>query len=295
MKKLLATLLTLVLLAGFALPAAAANVNPFAPPANLNELSQAEQLEYFNLVVNRVRSERPGFTVRNRHRIDTPNMSFTGMVSFLQPIIDHLIQLLMPGYWQHRDLLPGQNNQGWFMSENENASDLRPEDITAITAVQQDDNWVIDVRIREEINPELGLNSSNGRIFSFVTREEALREISDVAPIEANVNNATMRFHSGYARVTVNLQGQVIAGSYGFQVLAQVNDVRIGLGVIAVTTDAIIPQVTEVQYTNFDWTGDRPPFPPAPPMPAPCIHWYSCLPFWLQWILRWVFFGWIWM
>ena len=44
-------------------------------------------------------------------------------------------------------------------------------------------------------------------------------------------------------------------------------------------------------------TGERTPYSPSPPvLPAPpCTRWYTRLPNWLQWIFRWIFFGWIWM
>ena len=107
--------------------------------------------------------------------------------------------------------------------------------------------------------------------------------------ITINPNNVTVRYHNGFARVTVNPQGYMIATASGFLVEAQANNVSIG----PVTADITVLQSTELQQASFSWTGDRLPFPP--PMPGPCIYWYSCLPFWLQWILRWVFFGWLWM
>ena len=293
MKKLLACLLTLVLLAGLGLAAtlpAAAAENPFAPPANLNELSAAEQLEYFNLVVNRVRSERPGFSVRARHRID--DLQVSGLAAIVTPIINQMVAQLMPGHWVNWTIANGEDNTWFFMSGNANASDLRPQDITSITSARAGNNWVIDVRIREETNPAAGLGSAHGRIAYILTREQILDEIlfetGDLVTI--NPNDVTVRYHNGFARLTVNPQGYVIAAASGFRVLAQANNISIG----PVTTNLTVAQSTELQQANFSWTDDSLPFPPSA-APEMELSWWQRLPACMQWVLRWVFFGWIWM
>ncbi|MCL2194335.1 MAG: hypothetical protein FWB76_00070 [Oscillospiraceae bacterium] len=298
----------------------------FTPPANLDQLSAEEQLEYFNLVAQRVRTQMPEFSERSRFWIDIPNMLFSGSVALVQPIIDSMILDFYPGHWFTWQNFLGESNRGLFLSSGHYASSLGLENIDSIAVEQQENNWVIEVNVRNETNPLGGLYSSVGRIAPVFDREFIFRELEfSGAPIEADMDNVTLYYHSVYARLVVNQQGQVISGSKGYRILADVRNVRIGRGIFSVTTDAIIPQVSEWQYANFVWpvvdcngnivlndygypvadesgeTVDFPPYTPGDPWIVenglcPCVmRWYNRVPNWLHWILRWIAFGWIWM
>ena len=217
-----------------------------APPANLNTLSQAEQLEYFNKAVNRVRTERPGYSRTEQLKIES--MNFTGVVRAVQGIINNIASNLMPGDLKSNTMAKGQNNQENWMSEGANASSLRTQDITSINSRKDGDNWVIEVRIRDSVNPNK-TDSSIARIAAIQTREEILKAITDEGPIDADPNKATVRYHGGYARVTVNAEGQVIAGANGFDVTAEANDVKITF----ISTNATFAQTSRWTYSNFNW------------------------------------------
>jgi len=296
MKKIISIALTLILALGLlfaaVLPAAAeSGENPFAPPANLNELSQAEQLEYFNLVVNRVRNDRPGFQQMQRMKIE--EMLLSGAIAAVQPIINDLINQLMPGHWESQFISSGQSNIGQFMSNNANASDLCPHDITSISATQEGDFWVIDVRIQEEANPSRGLGSANGRIAWIMTREEIIADITSVGPITANPANASVLYYNGYARVIVNPEGKVVSAANGYGVHAYANDVRIAI----ISANIAVSQTSSWRYSQFSWaSGGVPSIGDPTPSPLPLDPpWHFNLPAWLQFILRWFFFGWLWM
>jgi len=291
MKKLLSAILAVCVLAGLgllgAVPAAAEPANPYEPPPNLNELSQADQLEYFNLVVNRVRAEKPGFKQRQLLKIDS--MQLSGAASAVNGIVNTVVEKLMPGEWEYRDIAAGESNEGLFFSENANASDLRPEDIAGITCKKEGDNWIIELGIKEETNPGKGLASAHSRISPVETREEVVAEIVEAGPIKIKLSNTTLRYDNGYARVTVNPQGQVIVAENGFRVDLFIKNVRISV----LTTDVRARQTSQWQYASFDWAPEE-PFPPAnifPPL-AP-LKWWQHLPF--RWFFRWFLFGWIWM
>jgi len=164
------------------------------------------------------------------------------------------------------------------LSKNANASDLRLQDITAISSKKQDGNWVIELLVKEEINPALGLNSSNGRIAAIATREQIIAELAGNG-VYGNPADVTLRYYNGFASITVNSQGQVLSATNGFQVDAQANNVTISI----LRGDLTAAQNSEWQYTNFDWTF------------VPALKWWQRLPSFLQWILRWLCFGWIWM
>ena len=297
MKRLISVLLALCVTAGFALIASAeAPPGTFAPPENLGQLTAAEQLDYFNLVVNRVRAERPGFKQRQLMKIDEVEVS--GFAAAFSSIINSVIQKLMPGSWEYKSAENGEDNTGLFLSENANASDLRPQDITSITSAKEGDFWVIEVRVADSVNPEPGAVSSVGRIAPIATREQVFAAIIGGGNdnIKADPANATLRYHSAYACVTVNPEGKVIFAESGYNALAQLNDAIVSV----IKMDVTARQSAVWQCADFDWTAERVEFPPDPPKPPPPpppppSPWYSYLPACLQWILRWCFFGWIWM
>jgi len=289
MKKLCSILLAICMMAGLgvlaAVPAGAAE-NPYAPPANLGALSQAGQLAYFNLVVNRVRTEKPGFQQREMLRIDSMQTSLMGGV--LDDMLNGIIGNLMPSEWVERSVDAGQANEGLFLSENANASDLRPEDISSIKIAKEGKYWVIEVGVKDALNPQPGLGSTVSRIAPMQTREEIVAEIVGVGSITADPADASVRYHSIFARVTVNEEGKVIAAANGFQVRAQVNNVTVSV----FTMDVAATQNSEWQCAYFDWAPQEDfssanVFPPA--------QWWESLPTSLQWLLRYVFFGWLWM
>jgi len=277
MKRIVSVFLAVCMAAGLAgllgmVPAGAAD--SYEPPANLDQLSQAEQLAYFNLVVNRVRGERPGFRQSKCLQIVGVRTSISGGIA--DAIINTIVQNLMPGGWEQRDIAAGQSNVGLFLSKNANASDLRPQDIISISIEKQGDNWAIALLVQEEINPALGLNSAHGRIAAIATREQVIAELTDVVNITVNLTDTTMRYYNGFASVTVNSKGQVISAQNGFQVDAEAN----GVGISVFQTDLSVTQNSEWQYSNFDWES------------KPTQKWYQRL---LQWLLRYLCFGWLWM
>ena len=276
MKKYLSVLLAVLLLTGLglfgAVHAEAANAVNYTPPANLDKLSQAEQLVYFNLVVNRVRTEQPGFQQKTLLAIDSIELPTSANI--VSGIVYYIKNNLMPSEWKTQTIVAGKHNKDWFFSKNANASNLRPEDITSISCAKEGGNWVIELGIVEETNPNPGLASAHSRIAPIATREQVVDKIAGVTnDIKVEMEDVTLRYHSGFVRVTVNSQGQVIAGSNGFQVQAQANNVKIAILQVGVSAE----QSSEWQYTNFNWTKQ------------------SCLAKIWNFILKWVLFGWLWM
>jgi len=227
---------------------AEADADPLVAPANLGSLSNAEQLEYFNAVVNNVRTEKPGFKKDSLLKID--KISLSGAAGVANGIIEMVKNKLMPGEWTYETKTKGSGNVGTFLSENANASDLRASDVASITSTKSGDGWTIKVNIIKETNPGKGTSSAHSRLMGILTRKEVLDEITNISDaISADPNNATLNYHSGYATVTVNAKGQVTSGGHGFQVAAIANDVKISI----IKTNVTAPQSTEIKYHSFVW------------------------------------------
>jgi len=221
--------------------------NRFAPPANLNTLSRAEQLAYFNLVVNRVRDEQPAFRRVETLRIE--DLRLSGGASVANPIIRPVVNQLMPGEPVTQETTRGQDNRGRFLSEIA-PFELRNGDISSITSTRSGNNWTIRVNIIQENNPAKPTGSANARAYPIATRDEVLRDITNISSlISADVNDATLRYHSGNIVLTVNPDGQIIGTTRGFDVEAVANNVSISI----ISTTVTAQQTTRATYSNFVW------------------------------------------
>ncbi|MCL2507955.1 MAG: hypothetical protein FWF05_02130 [Oscillospiraceae bacterium] len=220
----------------------------FDPPENLGSLSKAEQIAYLNKIVNRVRKEKPGFTKDYKEELGT--MSFTGVVSAAQGIIDSIKNDLMPGTWEQSVLKKGDGNDGKFLSENF-VYELKAGDVSSITSTKSGTGWVIKANIISETNPAKGANSANSRAYPIASRQEVLDSITDISSaITADVNNATLKYHSGYVSITVDKDGKVTTAEHFFKVDAQANSVKL---IRIITTDVTAPQETIAKYKDFKW------------------------------------------
>ncbi|MDR3344250.1 MAG: hypothetical protein LBT21_01440 [Oscillospiraceae bacterium] len=227
------------------------SADPYAPAANLNTLSKAALLAYFNKVANRVRTEKPGFKRDSLNRIDEVKLS--GAASAANSLVEMVKKRLMPGEWEYETIAKGKANGGKFLSDNTNASDLRESDITGITAVKTGANWTITAKIKQEDNPAKGLASAQARVNCIATRDEILQQITDISSaISAEVSNATLTYHTGFATIVVNAKGQVVSSDCGFQVKANVKDVKLKV-LFTITTDVEAPQTSNVKCHDFVW------------------------------------------
>ncbi|MCL2494855.1 MAG: hypothetical protein FWE98_04270 [Oscillospiraceae bacterium] len=223
-----------------------APADKFAPPANLNTLGKAEQLAYFNLVANRVREERPGFTKQFSKIIS--DMKFTGVVSLVQGIIDNVVAGLT-GAEDPKTYAKGTDNKGDFLSEI-TPFKLELGDVASISSSKSGDNWVMVVKIISEKNPAKPTGSANARAYSIASRQEVLDEITGFASvITADVNDSTLNYNSGTINLTINSKGQVISGDYKFLVDAIANNVSISI----LKTNVTARMTTTCKYYDFKW------------------------------------------
>jgi len=228
-------------------PAEEATVGGFAPPADLNTLGKEEQLAYFNLVANRVRTEKPGFKEEFAKIIS--DLTFTGVVRLAQSLIDDLISNLT-GADDPKVHAPGTDNQGKFLSDI-TPFELRPGDVSSISAQKSGENWVMTVKIISETNPAKPSGSANARAYTIASRQEVLDEITGFSnAISANVNDATLRYNSGIINLTINPDGQVIAGDFKYFVDATANNVKL---INIISTNVTARMTTTNKFSNFKW------------------------------------------
>ncbi|MCL2445966.1 MAG: hypothetical protein FWD06_04275 [Oscillospiraceae bacterium] len=265
MKKAVSIVLALVILLGVFSVSTIANssTDTYAPPPNLHELSLAEQLDYFNLVVNRVRNEQPGFVVRQYY----PQQMHFGALRVMGD---------RGTTWYYKTFEEGQDNISWFLSDNANASDLQPEDIISIASSQQGGNWVIEVHVKNTLNPVRGPYSPVARIASIVTREWMAETLvtAAIAP-----DDITMYYYDIVARATINQHGQVIFSENSYRAHAQFYQ---GQQTSIATSISFYLAYEHAYFSWYDAVSFQNP-------------WWYALPAWMQWVLRNLFWGFLWM
>ena len=112
-----------------------------------------------------------------------------------------------------------------------------------------------------------------------VTVAARLVEIEDLeAVIAAGTAQQQLAVSAALAAVNaIDVNGMAAAGQWT-ELVAELNDAIAGLRTAMVSANLLPTQP-----------------PPPPPPPPPNRPWWARLPRFLQWIFRWVFFGWIWM
>ncbi|MDR2648062.1 MAG: hypothetical protein LBB67_08095 [Oscillospiraceae bacterium] len=217
----------------------------YAPPANLASASTAEKLAYFNDMANAVRKAKPRFY---RECLKEIQIKLSGFASIANPIVEAVKKQAMPGEWENETIAKGKGNDGKFLSENANASDLKVSDVSSITVTKSGANTVIKVSVKQEVNPEKGTRSAHSRVMCIADREDVFETITDISDqISADINDVKLVYNSGYAQITVDKDGKVIAADCRFNVDAVANNVKISI----ITTNVTAPQSTQVKCSQF--------------------------------------------
>jgi hypothetical protein len=211
-------------------------------------MSKSQLVTYFNNAMNKVRTDKPGYTVVQTDIITNPSVK-GGLVSVLNPLIPGLIKQFMPGDPETSTVAKGtQANDKFGANESAYASKLRDSDVTSISAKKSGANYVVTVNVKDALNPTKGDTSSYGRVFDFKTPQQLMDDLAGT--VEADTKNVKLGYHSGRVILTVNAAGQVTAYDSLFKVDASVASPKIkGFSADTFTAD----QQSTVVATQFVW------------------------------------------
>ncbi|MDR1735134.1 MAG: hypothetical protein LBR73_09700 [Oscillospiraceae bacterium] len=213
-------------------------------------LDKAGKVEYFNAVVNKVRTERPAFDYTLIRKIDSIKTTIVG--GFLDGIINPIVKSLMPGDPENGHKNKGDDNTGEFLSDSEKAASLlKSSNVSSITITKSGDGYEMTVKLGDATNPSK--TPGNGAYASLHVIEDLKGIINAIVgengAIKAPLETTKVVYNSGYATVKVNGKGQVTSMTGGFKVDA----VGQGWSVIGISGDVTAYQSTEVSAQNFVW------------------------------------------
>lgn len=159
--------------------------------------TKAAQLNYFNTAVNKIKSQKVGYT---KHHVMEVKGNVDGIPSWLVGLVTKNKTTTMAKGADNTDDFP-VGGYNWV-------SKLTMNDIKDITFKQNGDNYEFYITLGQEKNPTKG-NSSYGRIFSVIDANGAAEMVGGA------LKSITMMYHDGYAKAVINSKtGRVISAEF---------------------------------------------------------------------------------
>ena len=159
--------------------------------------TKAAQLSYFNTAVNKIKSQKVGYT---KHHVMEVKGNVDGIPSWLVGLVTKNKTTTMAKGADNTDDFP-VGGYNWV-------SKLTMNDIKDITFKQNGDNYEFYITLGQEKNPTKG-NSSYGRIFSVIDANGAAEMVGGA------LKSITMMYHDGYAKAVINSKtGRVISAEF---------------------------------------------------------------------------------
>ena len=159
--------------------------------------TKAAQLSYFNTAVNKIKSQKVGYT---KHHVMEVKGNVDGIPSWLIGLVTKNKTTTMAKGADNTDDFP-VGGYNWV-------SKLTMNDIKDITFKQSGDNYEFYITLGQEKNPSKG-NSSYGRIFSVIDANGAAEMVGGA------LKSITMMYHDGYAKAVINSKtGRVISAEF---------------------------------------------------------------------------------
>ena len=159
--------------------------------------TKAAQLSYFNTAVNKIKSQKVGYT---KHHVMEVKGNVDGIPSWLVGLVTKNKTTTMAKGADNTDDFP-VGGYNWV-------SKLTMNDIKDITFKQNGDNYEFYITLGQEKNPTKG-NSSYGRIFSVIDANGAAEMVGGA------LKSITMMYHDGYAKAVINAKtGRVISAEF---------------------------------------------------------------------------------
>ena len=214
------------------------------PAADPTKMNKDELIKYYNERMNYVRDKKPAFTRVTVQKIDKIKTSLLGGIA--DGIVNSIVKSYMPGDPETVNVKKGQNNVDDFFVIQKTFN-VKPGDVTSATAAKSGNNYVITLKLGNEVNPAKDGTSKYSRVFAIATRQDILDELKGT--VEGDVNKTTLTYHGGFAEITVNPKGEIIGAKGNFFVDADAKDAKAK----GLKLDLVANQSTTNTYTNFSW------------------------------------------
>lgn len=191
--------------------------------------SKAEIIEYASKALDRVKSEKAGYT-KNGHMVVKGDVK--GLPSWLVSIFTKD---------ETTTMAKGSDNKNDFPASGYDWScKLRPQDVESATIKVSGTTYEVMIKLGTEKNPATGTASSYGRAVSVI-------DASDAAGMVPGLKSVDMIYHDGYIHAKIDSK----TGNITYAQIAAAADAKAN---IALLGDVEAKDITSTEtYTNFVW------------------------------------------
>jgi hypothetical protein len=207
--------------------------------------SVAEIVAYYNRAANQVKTRKPGMTYQKRTKIEAENISSQStLVNIAKPFLDIAKDLYSD--WSNPIFVPaGTDHDNDFVVVGQTwASRLEADWVDSATCTQDEDRYVIEIRLKTEDVPELpedGTSTRHGQVYRAFT----VAEIADGAKnVGVNIERFACKYIGSYVRCEVDIKSGQMKRAHFYNYAE--TDVSASFGI---TIQATIPLIQETEYT----------------------------------------------
>ncbi len=231
----------------FAAPApdTAADGAATAPDGDLAALSMKEQLSYFNIALNRIKTDRAGFK--------KSKLTATEDIVLSNALANSLVSLvkgaLLTETAAETVVAKGESSDGAMSPDGTDyVSRLTEEDVEHIDVVPAGDGFTVTVYVKNETNPAPS-GSRFSRIFEFMTVDDVENTYAPKVNAEVVRDDIEVVYENCFARATIDGNGFVTAYETYVRGTLILKNAKIRI----ITTDVNAVLASTTTYTDFDY------------------------------------------
>ena len=220
---------------------------PTEAPKTPDQMDAAALLQYFNDTLNRVKTDKVGFTKSKLTSIldlQLSNSAANTLVGFVKGA-------LLKETADVNTVAKGQSGNDVFSpSGKPYVSNLTAADITGIKCEKSANNYIITVNVKSETNPAEGSAMSRG--FDYMTVDDVMNIYAPKVGATVSRENIEVVFSDCSCTLTVNQSGYIQSYSTYVKGVMNMKDASIKK-VITINTDLAITLASTTDYTNFQY------------------------------------------
>lgn len=206
--------------------------------------SKEELLNYFNTNVNKIKSEKPGFT--REEAVNANNITLSN--SLANSVIGLIQDSILPKDTEVSQSAKGQNCDTLVPVETGSyVSQLTISDIQDITVKQDGSGYTVTVTMPDAQSPALG--GPYDRIFDFITIDDVYEKYVPEVGATVDKANITTSFSGCTATATFNENGQVTFYETNIPCSFTLTDASISI----LKSDVTLDLVVRTTFTDFAW------------------------------------------
>ena len=226
-----------------AAPAAPAAQTPAAqtgaPGGDLTALSMKEQLSYFNIALNRIKTDKVGFR--------KSKLTATEDITLSNSLVSLVKGALLSETAAETTVAKGESSDGVMSPDGADyVSRLTEEDVERIEAVPAGGGYTVTVFVKDETSPAPD-GSRFSRIFEFMTVDDVETTYAPKVNAEVAREDIEIAYKNCYARATIDAEGNVTEYETYVRGTMTLRNAKIRI----ITTDVSAVLTSTTRYTDF--------------------------------------------